>query len=165
MGLRRADGLILEFGVATGSTINHLALQTSDKVYGFDSFQGLPEDWRPDHLAGLFRRTDLPAVRPNVELMVGWFEDTLPGFVSAHPEPVSLLHIDCDLYSSTKTILYYLSHKIIRGTVIVFDEYLNYVGWRSHEYKAFQEFIGATGLNYRYVGMVPNHQQVAVQIL
>ena len=162
--LRPERGLVLEFGVDSGRTINFIAERVAGTVYGFDSFDGLPEDWRPDFPLGSFRRSALPEVRDNVVLAVGWFDATLPDFIRAHPAPVAFLHVDCDLYSSTRTILHYLRGGITTGTVIVFDEYFNYVGWRHHEYKAFQEFIAATGLDYRYLGVVPGHQQVAVQI-
>lgn len=160
-----ANGLILEFGVYSGSTINHLAALGADKVFGFDSFDGLPEDWRPDIRKGAFRRVDLPPVAQNVELVVGWFENTLPGFLEKHPGPVALLHVDCDLYSSTKTVFQCLGDRIVPGTVIIFDEYFNYIGWRNHEFKAFAEFIAVSGLNYRYIGAVPSHQQVGVVIV
>jgi hypothetical protein len=44
----------------------------------------------------------------------------------------------------------------------VFDEYLNYPGWRDHEFRAFQEFVAETGRQYEYLSVVPSHQQVAV---
>lgn len=157
------QGLTLEFGVYSAYTLNHIASQTTDKVFGFDSFEGLPEDWRPDIQKGAFRR-GLPEVRSNVELVVGWFDQTLPGFLEEHHEKVSFLHVDCDLYSSTKTIFDACADRIVSGTVIVFDEYFNYVGWRQHEYKAFMEFIEKTGHTFRYIGYVPSHQQVAVII-
>jgi hypothetical protein len=159
------NGLVLEFGVYSGKTINHLASVDPGKVFGFDGFEGLPEDWRPDIPRTAFKRDGLPCVSENVELIVGWFEETLPSFVKAHPEPVSFLHVDCDVYSSTKTIFHYLEKRILSGTIIVFDEYFNYVGWRNHEFKAFAEFVLASGLSYRYIGAVPAHQQVGVVIL
>lgn len=162
---RRADGLVLEFGVDSGKTVNFIAERVVHTVYGFDSFEGLPEDWRPDFPKGWFHRSSPPNVRANVELVIGWFAETLPDFVRAHPEPVAFLHVDCDLYSSTRTILEVLRPRIVPGTVILFDEYFNYVGWRNHEYKAFQEFIAATRLSYQYIGLVPSNQQVAVRIL
>jgi hypothetical protein len=162
---RPGGGLVLEFGVATGATVNFIAERVEGTVHGFDSFAGLPEDWRPDYPKGMFQRPTPPAVRENVNLVIGWFEDTLADFVRAHPGPVAFLHMDCDLYSSTATVLRHLRPRIAQGTIIVFDEYFNYVGWRHHEYKAFQEFVAETGLNYSYIGAVPNHQQVAVRIL
>jgi hypothetical protein len=165
MWQRTIPGLVLEFGVYSGTTINHLASIEPATIFGFDSFEGLPEDWRSDLKKGTFRTEKLPTVLPNVDLIVGWFEDVLPTFLASHPEPVSFLHVDCDLYSSTKTIFYYLKDRIRPGTVIVFDEYFNYVGWRNHEFKAFAEFISASGYYYRYFGAVAKHQQVGVIIV
>jgi len=159
------DGMVLEFGVFSGASINHLAGLTARTVHGFDSFEGLPEDWRPDFQKGSFKRDGLPEVRSNVRLHVGWFDTTLPAFVGKNAAAVAFLHVDCDLYSSTKTIFQWLADRIVPGTVIVFDEYFNYAGWRNHEYKAFKEFIADSGLNYNYIGVVPSHQQAAIQII
>jgi predicted O-methyltransferase YrrM len=154
-------GLILEFGVATGRTITHISGHVRSAVYGFDSFEGLPEMWRSGFEQGSFAG-DLPPVPPNVELVKGWFKDTLPLFLANHDEPVSLLHVDCDIYSSTKTIFDLLSSRLRPHTVIVFDEYWNYPGWRQHQFKAFGEFIQTSGLSYRYDSFAPGHQQVCV---
>ena len=50
----------------------------------------------------------------------------------------SFLHIDSDLYSSARTVLFLLHEQIVSGTIIEFDEYFNYPNWKQHEYKAFQ---------------------------
>ena len=71
-------------------------------------------------------------------MIKGLFDDTLPSFAKTHTQPVSFLHVDCDLYSSTKAIFDILGDQIVEGTVIVFDEYFNYPGWQHHEFKAFQ---------------------------
>ena len=160
-----AQGLVLEFGVATGRTLNHFARWLPGKtVYGFDGFQGLPEDWTARMRRGFFARKSLPRVRNNCELVVGWFDDTLPSFVAQHPEPVALLHIDCDLYSSTVTVLDCLQHQIRPGTVIVFDEYMNYPGWQQDEFRAWQEFVRRHHIRYEYIGRVSRHQKVAVRV-
>ena len=161
---RTVEGLVLEFGVATGGTINHIAAAVPGPVFGFDVFTGLPEDWRPGYLAGAFQQTELPAVSDNVELIVGLFDSTLPEFVDSHPGPVSLLHVDCDLYSSTRTVFRYLGHRIVKGTIILFDEYLNYPSWEQHEFKAFQEYIAWSGQSYEYIAIVSVDQQVGVRI-
>ncbi len=163
MRRRLIDGLILEFGVFSGRTINRLAAQADQTIFGFDSFEGLPEDWRPDVGKGSFR-AGLPPVASNVELVVGWFDATLPSFLEAHEGPASLIHIDCDLYSSTRTVFTACRDRIVPGTILVFDEFFNYVGWRNHEYRAFVELIEETGLAFDYFGYVPSHQQVALQI-
>jgi hypothetical protein len=158
------DGLVMEFGVATGRTINHLAeLLPHRDVFGFDWFQGLPEAWRPGFGRGRFAQ-QLPSIRPNVRLVEGLFEETLPDFLASHPGPVALMHIDCDLYSSTRVVFNELAERIVVGTTIVFDEYFNYPGWQQHEFKAFQEFVARHRRSYEYLGFVPTNQQVCLRI-
>lgn len=164
MGMAPEEGLILEFGVASGRTINHIAQMTRRQVDGFDSFSGLPEKWRTGFSKGAFAQT-MPAVAGNVSLHKGWFTETLPPFLEGKPERVALVHVDCDLYSSTAFIFSALKTRITSGTVIVFDDYFNYPGWRLHEHRAFEDFIKETGLAFRYDSFVPSHQQACVIIL
>ena len=158
------EGLVCEFGVWRGTTINYLASLTSQTIYGFDSFEGLPERWRDGFEAGRFRVSRLPKVRSNVKLLKGWFNQSLPPFLSAHPQPALFLHVDCDSYSSTKTVLDLFQSRIVPGTVLVFDEYFNYPGWQYGEAKAFDELIAATGLKYEWLGYCRYHEQVALRI-
>jgi len=161
-----AHGQVLEFGVATGRTLNQFAHWLPHKtIYGFDGFDGLPEDWTSRMRKGFFARKHLPRVSQNCELVVGWFNQTLTGFVEKHLEPVALLHVDCDLYSSTVTILTELRNQIVPGTVIVFDEYINYPGWQLDEFRAWQEHCKKYGVEYEYIGRVSKHQKVAVRVL
>jgi hypothetical protein len=141
----------------------NIAKQKSNQtVHGFDSFEGLPEDWSGNKMhAGYFnRRGKLPRVPSNVELHAGWFDASLPKFVEKHEGPASFLHIDCDLYSSTVTIFDQFGPRIVQGTVLVFDEYFNYPNWQHHEHKAFEEFKAKSGLTFRYVAY--SVQQIAV---
>jgi predicted O-methyltransferase YrrM len=160
------EGLVLEFGVEKGLSIRHLASLTPRDVHGFDSFEGLPGDWTgtKEAKAAFSRRGKLPKVPANAKLHIGWFDATLPAFLTANPAPCALLHIDCDIYTSTVTIFSLLRDRIAPGTVIVFDEYFNYPGWRQHEYKAFQEFIADTGLKYTYLAFSAEKGHVAVLI-
>lgn len=160
------EGMTLEFGVYAGRSLRVIASRTQGPVYGFDSFSGLPEDWTRTQRKGRF---DLEGRIPvftetNVGLVKGWFNETLPQFLEDHPGPVRFLHIDCDLYSSAATVFNQLGTRIVSGTVIVFDEYFNYPGWEQHEFRAFQEFIGSTGLKYSYIGFASGDQSVAVKI-
>jgi hypothetical protein len=166
LDLAQPNGLFLEFGVASGRTISHMALNTPrTHFYGFDSFEGLPEAWRSGFDKGVFAQARLPVVPPNVTLIKGWFDNTLPTFLHDRPNlPLSLLHIDCDLYSSTKTIFANVKDRIVPGTVIVFDEYWNYPGWRDHEFKAFEELLAETGIRAKPFGFVPSHQQAGFVI-
>ncbi len=159
------DGLFLEFGVRSGGTINHIARRhPKQTVHGFDSFEGLPEPWAGYTLdAGAFSGEAMPSVVSNVELHVGWFDDTLPAFLDAHPGDVALVHIDSDIYSSAKTILDNLTPRVRPGTIIVFNEYFNYPNWKQHEFKAFKEFCAANRVEYRYLCWAM--YEVAVEIV
>ena len=162
-----ADGLIMEFGVFYGRTINYIASKVPGIVDGFDSFEGLPESWRDGFDKGCFSVDDLPKVNSNVRLHIGWFENTIPKFIESdfnRDRMIAYLHIDCDLYSSTKTIFELVGKRITKGTVIVFDEYFNYDGWEKGEFLAFMEFIESSGLSYEYLTYNSKHEQVAVFI-
>lgn len=158
------DGIVMEFGVFSGATINYIAeLMPTSSVYGFDSFEGLPEFWRDGFDKNYFAVSALPKVRKNVELIKGWFDETLPTF-AINGRKIAYLHVDCDLYSSTKTIFNNLKENIVEGTVIVFDEYFNHPGWQQGEVKAFEEFIAETKKEYKYLTYNRNHEQVAIII-
>jgi hypothetical protein len=162
--------LWLEFGVWVGESINFIASRTGATVYGFDSFEGLPVDWqqgsstrsvvRREH----FRMHALPRVRRNVQLVKGWFDQTLPPFLAEHPGNVAYLHIDSDVYDSAKTVLDLLHDRIAAGTVIVFDELFNYPGWEDNEWKAFNEFVAAKGLVFDYLAFNSAGEQVALVV-
>lgn len=151
VSLIKNEGLWLEFGVWSGRTINYFAKKTKNKIYGFDSFLGLPEgnDYWSE---GMFNMNgNPPKVDKNVELVVGWFEDTLDNFLTEHDENISFLHVDCDIYSSSKFVLNKLKDRIAKGTVIAFDEIYNYPRFEDHEILAWLEFIKETNLNYEWI--------------
>jgi hypothetical protein len=152
----KPNTLWLEFGVASGNTVNYISKFTDDTVYGFDSFEGLPEKWRDGFDKGMFsRRGNLPIVNNNVKLIKGWFSDTLIPFIKTHNKKVTFIHLDADLYSSTKYILDVLKNYIDDGCIIVFDELVNYPGFdgETGELKAFYEFITENNVNYSWIGM------------
>ena len=157
-----ADGLALEFGVATGATLRIIAEERTSGVFGFDSFGGLPEDWRLGYDAGEFAHE--PPEVEGAELVVGLFADTLPAFLDAHPGPVAFVHVDCDLYSSTVTVLGHLAPRFVEGTVLLFDEYFNFPGWQQHEHRAWVECVERTGLSFEYAGLTMDDEQVWVRV-
>jgi predicted O-methyltransferase YrrM len=158
------EGLYLEFGVHTGGSLRTLVEHApSGTVFGFDSFEGLPEDWRSQFVAGTFAVEDVPEV-PGAEIVVGWFDQVLPGFLAEHPEEVAFLHLDADLYSSTKTVLDALESRLRAGTVVVFDEYFNFPGWQEHEHRAWTEFVERTGIRFDYLGFTADDEQISVRI-
>ncbi len=161
------NGLFLEFGVYKGDSINRLAgMKPEVRWHGFDSFEGLPEAWTLGSRKGAFSIGGvLPAVRGNVTLIKGFFEQTLAPFADAHrAEKVVFLHVDCDLYSATKTIFEHLGPMLHPQCIIVFDEYFNYAGWQDQEYKAFMEFVAAGKVTFEYIGYVRTGGQMAVRL-
>jgi tetratricopeptide (TPR) repeat protein len=162
----KLDGLSVELGVRYGVSTRWIAdAVPSSTLHAFDSFQGLPEDWhiQPRGIYSTFG--EVPELPGNVEVHVGRFEDTLAPFAQEHGGPLRFLHVDCDLYSSTKTGLDALGDRIVPGSVIVFDEYLLNDWWREDEYKAFQEIVAARGWKYEYVAFGLWTGQAAVRIL
>lgn len=158
----RQPGLVLEFGVRRGNSLAAIAARAGQEVHGFDSFEGLPEAWSGTTAGVLSTGRELPASRDNVRLHAGWFEQTLPGFLATHPGPVRFANIDCDIYSSTRTVLTALADRIRPGTLLVFDEFIGNRSWRDDEYRAFHEFIAESGLNFRIIAVNLACKQVAM---
>lgn len=163
--------LVLEFGVYSGRTLRLIAnTLPNSSVYGFDSFEGLPERWRDGYEKGEFKVDVLPNDIPqNAGLVVGWFQETLPKFVKEHAgKKVGFVHVDCDIYSSTKTIFDELAggDMFRDGTVITFDEAFNYPGWEQHEMKAFSEFLEEhPEFTVEWLGMQEGGEPVACRLL
>jgi tetratricopeptide (TPR) repeat protein len=158
------DGMVLEFGVRFGNSIRQIASLTDQQIYGFDSFEGLPEVWHHEPKGSYTTKGEIPTVPKSVQLHVGWFEDTLPRFLEQHEGPVRFVNVDCDIYSSTKTVLDLLAPRMVPGSVIVFDEYIGNEHWREDEFKAFQESVVRYGWTYEYLCFSVFTKQVAVRI-
>jgi hypothetical protein len=161
------NGLWLEFGVYKGYSLKIIAEKTKRKVFGFDSFEGLPEDWTHFQKKGRYSLNGLPPgeFSENVILVKGLFSNTLPVFVKNQKDSISFLHIDSDLYSSAKIILKYLNKQILKNTIIVFDDFINYPGWQFGEFKAFNEFVKQNRIQFDFLGFASSRHSVAVRIL
>jgi len=158
------DGLHLEFGVGRGKSMRWIAPEIDGTIHGFDSFEGIQEHWNGNPI-GAFSQKRMPKVPGNVEFHIGYFDATLPDFLDSHSGPIAFLHVDCDLYSSTVTIFDALGERLQPGAIILFDEYYNFHRWQQHEFKAFQEFVRRSGVQYEYIAYSVTGQQVAVRIL
>ncbi|UJC76454.1 class I SAM-dependent methyltransferase [Rhodococcus erythropolis] len=167
LGLIEIPGMALEFGVASGTTLRIVAEAFTERegtVAGFDVFSGLPETWRTGFPVGEFAQESIPEV-PGAQLVPGLFEDTLPSFLNDESGPVAFLHLDADLYSSTKTVLDLLGDRLVPGSIVVFDEFFNYPGWQQHEYRAWTEFVTRTGISFEYLGYTVDNEQVIAKIV
>ena len=129
LSLAPTTGVVAEFGVYSSATLREITRHYPE-VHGFDSFEGLPEDWRDAHRAGPWAAKGVPDV-PGAELHIGWFTETVPLFAKGLDEEAAFLHLAAELYSSTNTVLRELEDRIVPGTVLVFDEYFNYPAGRA----------------------------------
>jgi len=156
----------LEFGGFQGTSINHLSNGLKNmNFHGFDSFEGLQEDWTGWSLRkGAFNLNgEMPKVNQNVTLHKGWFDNSLPNFIKENRlEDLVLIHIDSDTYEACVTILENLKPFIKSNTFILFDEYFGYRGWKLGEFKAFQEFVEKHNVNYEYKAFA--ERQVLIQV-
>ena len=139
------DGLIMEFGVATGASFGLILGYTDRDCYGFDSFKGLPED-APGWQAGTFACAPPVFNTPRAHIIEGLIQDTLPGFLLQHSAPAAFVHIDTDIYSSCKYILetLYNADKLVPGTIILFDELFN---CENNSYRDWETDRKSTRLN------------------
>lgn len=157
---------VLEFGVNRGGTINQLrnTLPEQYKLYGFDSFEGLPEDWSgtKEKKGAMSTKGVIPKIA-GVTFYKGWFTDTIPQYKQI-AQPIALLHVDCDLYSSTIEVLYELKDYIMSGTIIVFDEwYYNHKDIpanRLHEQKAFLEWSDEFKIPYVEFDLIEDERKI-----
>ena len=153
----------LEFGVWKGSTANFFSKYIS-KLYVFDSFEGLKEDWVGKGLSkGHFNlNKKIPELNSNVEPIVGWVEDTLEDFLKKHNPKINFVHLDMDTYSPTKFTLEKLKPYLVKNAIIIFDEFYNYIGWENGEYKALKEVFDEN--EFEYKAFTINSEQVVIQI-
>ena len=161
------SGLVAEFGVRDGGSLRHILELFGPTVYGFDSFEGLPSEWRKSASAsapaGWFK-ADPPEI-DGAEIIAGLFADTAGPFFDRMRQPVRFLHIDGDLYESAVDVLTAAGPWLVPGSVIQFDELCkfelsNYEYWREGEWKALEE----SGLKWEPVART-RHEQAAVRIV
>ena len=162
--------IAIEFGVHTGTSLTTIRDNFNGDVYGFDSFEGLPEDWRDGFPQGTFRTETRPHIE-RTELIIGWFNQTLQPFTHTLTKPISIAHLDADLHSSTHYALTHIAAHLTNPAILVFDEWHNYPGCEQHEQRAFHEWIATQPhLTWRIVADVngdratENNEQVAIEI-
>lgn len=165
------NGLFLEFGVYKGKSLRFFAQHRPECVfYGFDSFNGLPYDWTGSPSPKGYYSLDeneknITNDIKNIVIVEGMFEITLPEFIKTNlskQENISFLHMDANLYEPTVFVLKSLSPYLRNGSVIVFDDFLNYPGYLQHEFKAFFEIIDR---NFSYHFIAFQHMRAAIEII
>jgi hypothetical protein len=162
--LAAPEGLFMEFGVWKGAWLRQMAEVRGVHFYGFDSFEGLPEPWSFNKAGQFDLGGDEPEMPKNVTLVRGWFNDSLPRFLEQNAEPVAFVHIDCDLYSSTKTVLDLLAPRLAPGSQLVLDDFMYMPGWQREEHRAFLEFIAEHGWHFAYTGYSSDFPACSVSV-
>ncbi len=160
--------LFLEFGVFEGESINTLSriLKTKNlEIFGFDSFEGLEEDWNMNEYnpTGTFSlNKKKPKVRDNVKLIQGKVQDTLEEFLEMNKDKkIIFSHLDMDTFKPTKFTLEMIKPFLTKGSILLFDQFYGYPNWQHHEYKAFKEVFKDE--EYKYIAFCES--EVTIEIL
>lgn len=154
----------LEFGVYNGSTITAMtraldaAGMTGVRVFGFDTFEGLPDfassdcggHWKPGEFSSSIEFTSSVLEHEHVdmsrvELVKGLFsESCTPEFIKKHSiSKAALVMIDCDLYQSTVDALEFCKPVFADTTVVLFDDWFPLADQNEGEKPAWDEFLAA----------------------
>jgi hypothetical protein len=147
----------LEFGVYQGASIAHwLRINTSpeSRFYGFDTFTGLPENWKKFSADMNKDAFDCGGATPQlgdsrVTFVKGLFQDTLDEFLAGfQPRSPLVLHNDSDLYSSTLYVLTRCHDLLVPGSIVIFDEFSSVL----NEFRALHDYCSAYRRTYEVVG-------------
>ena len=159
------NNFYLEFGVFSGTSINFFSKNINKNIYGFDSFEGLKEDWLGTSVTkGTFDlKKKIPKLNSNVVPISGWVQDTLPKFLDEKKPKINFVHMDIDTYESSKFVLENIKPFLIKGAIILFDELYNFEGWDVGEYKALTEVFDEK--DYSFVSFSTDTSQAAIKIL
>jgi hypothetical protein len=157
--------LYLEFGVAKGASMRYwssILSNPASMLHGFDTFEGLPEDWRLGDKKGAYSAAGRPPeiADPRVKFFQGLFQGTLPTYIVPEHERL-IINIDCDLYSSTSFVLKQLAGHIRPGTYIYFDEFSD----PHNELRAFQEMLNVCDKRFRLLGATRSYGQVCFECI
>jgi hypothetical protein len=153
----------LEFGTWKGESANFFS-KYLNKLYVFDSFEGLMEDWAGTGSAksDFNLNKKIPKLNSNVEVIAGWIEDTLETFLKNNNPKINFVHFDMDTYSPTKFALEILKPYLAKEAIIIFDQLYNYIGWEEGEYKALKEVFKEN--EFKYKAFCLNSSQVVIQL-
>jgi len=156
----------LEFGVAEGESFKwwiERLTNNKNKFYGFDTFEGLPENWGVAYKKGDMVST-IPIVNDDrAEFFKGLFQDTLLDFLKngyLQKDRKKVIHLDADIFSATLFVLTTLYPYLNAGDILFFDEF----NVPKHEFLAFKIFTESYYIKYETLGAVNNYFQVAFMI-
>ena len=156
----------LEFGVATGYSFDWFMGQNSDpesRFYGFDTFDGLPEDWGPFKKGSFSNKNTLPVIKDDRgKFYKGLFQQTVPGFLSELDNSRrNVIMLDADLWSATLYALTTLAPYLKKDDIIFFDEFVV----PTHEFKAFSDFTQSFYFDLKLIAAANNYYFVAFKVV
>ncbi len=156
----------LEFGVATGQSFRWFMNENKDKdsrFYGFDTFDGLPEDWGPYKKGAFSNLNKIPEITDaRGKFYQGLFQQTVPVFLQGLDKSKrNVLMMDADLYSATLYALASVAPYLKKGDIIFFDEF----GVPTHEFKAFMDFTQSYYINLELVAAANNYYFAAFKVV
>jgi len=161
------DGFNLEFGVWKGRTINLFSKHLKNKkIFGFDTFEGINEDWIGTDKAKGFYTTNnkMPKVNDNCILIRGLIQDTLPRFLTENSDTkIAFAHMDVNTYESSKFILKLIKPRLHENAIILLRACHNYPGWSVGEYKALQETFSSK--EYKFLAFSKDGSPAVIQFL
>ena len=160
--------LFCEFGVFKGHSIKLFSKFLLDKnkiIYGFDSFAGLEEEWISSDYnpVGKFSLNQKkPKLPKNVKIVQGRVEDTIETFLKDNSgNKIIFSHMDMDNYNPTKYTLEKIKPFLTQGSIVLFDEFYGFQGWKNHEFKALTEVFDEK--EYKYIAF--GSRQACIEIL
>jgi len=156
----------LEFGVATGESFKWFAKRINhpeSMLVGFDTFDGLPEDWGPFKKGAFGTDNKLPDINdPRCSFYKGLFQQTLPEFLKDfNNNKRNVIVMDADLYSATLYVLTTLAPYLKKGDIIFFDEFVV----PTHEFKAFLDFTESYYLKLELIAAANNYYFSAFKVV
>ena len=183
------SGTMLEFGTNNGGSLHYFAsrLPATMKLVGFDCFEGIPEAWdtlpagaikgyglplelwsddpglKKRVIADFQRTGRFPAPpQPNVRIEPGLFSEALTRYLKdGWPTDLRLVHMDADIYISTRPVLDTLCGPLRHRYLILFDEFYSV----NHEFRAWREFTTLFGIDdWRVVAASEDGAQVLIEV-
>ena len=162
------NSLCLEFGVFKGSSINIFSSYLKNinyEIYGFDSFEGINEDWYGTSKTkkSFNNFGQIPNVNKNVIIIKGLIQNTLCEFLKKNKEKkIVFVHMDLDTYESSIFVLQQIKPYLSRSCIILFDEIYNVPGWSVGEYKALTDNFKES--EYSFFAFSSNGSGAAIRI-
>lgn len=155
----------LEFGVASGESFKWFLQQNKNvdsKFSGFDTFDGLPEDYGPYKKGAFSTQNKLPEINDERgKFFKGLFQQTLPSFLKSFDSSKrTVLMMDADLYSATLYVLSAMAPFLKKDDLIFFDQF----AVPTHEFRAYLDFSQSFYMNLKLIAAANNYYFVAFKV-